>query len=119
VSDAPHLVEYRAAYRRRQAERNARLEQRRALGLASAASAARLLRDRFRATRVVVFGSLAGGVIDERSDVDLAAWGIAEGDFLGALALVLALDSQFSFDLVRAEEAPPSLLEAIERGTDL
>ena len=77
--------------------------------------AAALLRERFQAQRVVVFGSLLRPEhFGERSDVDLAAWGLAERDFLRAVAAVTSLDDEISVDLIEGEQAPPNLRQHIE-----
>lgn len=53
------------------------LARRRERALALARQAAAVLREDFRAERVVLFGSLArGGIFDTHSDVDLAVWGL-------------------------------------------
>ena len=49
-----------------------------------------------------------------RSDVDLAAWGLDERDYLRAVAAVTGLDREISVDLIAVEEAPQSLRERIE-----
>jgi predicted nucleotidyltransferase len=77
--------------------------------------AAGLLRERYGATRVVVFGSLVRP--DEfwpLSDVDLAAWGVASDQYLEAFSRTLDLTTDFSIDLVRGEEARRSVCQAIE-----
>jgi len=112
---------YRAGLHQRLAERRKWEEKRRQRALAVAQRAAKLLKREFGATHVVLFGSLArGGPFDEHSDIDLAAWGIEEDRYLRAISKLLDLDPTFSVDLVRAEEAPPSLLEVIEsEGRDI
>jgi len=78
--------------------------------------AARLLYTTYGATKVVLFGSTAHPQrFHERSDVDLAAWGIGERAYVRAVADVNGLDSHIFVDLVRGEEAPPSLIERIEQ----
>lgn len=86
-----------------------------------ARSAARLLREKFGATRVVVFGSLAHRAwFTPWSDVDLAAWGIPADEFYRAVAAVTALPSEFDVDLVEPEGCLPGMRQAIERyGIDL
>ena len=84
-------------------------------GRAVARKAAELLRRRFHAERVAVFGSLLSPErFDERSDVDLAVWGLPEEDFLRAVAAVISLDREITVDLVAVEQARPSLRERIE-----
>ena len=79
-----------------------------------AQSAAELLRVRFHAVRIVVFGSL----VDQRrftpwSDVDLSAWGIPPDDFYRAVAVITGLSPEFEVDLVDPQMCPPALLERI------
>ena len=73
-----------------------------------------VLRQRFCVERIVLFGSLAQGELFPDSDVDLAVEGLAAEQYFAAIdaaATLLALP----VDLVRLEEAPPSLIRRIER----
>lgn len=77
--------------------------------------AARLLRDAFGATRVVVFGSFGpSGRPRAHSDVDLLVTGIGEIDFLRATARLMAL-LQRPVDLVPAERAHPEVVAETSR----
>ncbi len=118
---AEELEAYREGFRRRQAEAQAARERLRERAWRVARRAAAHLRERFGARRVVLFGSLArGDPFDEHSDVDLAVWGVDEWDYLRAISHLLDLDPLISVDLIRAEEAPPSLMAVIEeKGTEL
>lgn len=79
-------------------------------------TAADLLRTRFGATRVVVFGSLAHEDSFTRwSDIDLAAWGIPPDAFFRAVAAVTGLSAEFKVDLVDPEDCRPALRRAIDR----
>ena len=86
-----------------------------------ARAAARLLREKFWAGRIVVFGSLAHRAwFTPWSDVDLAAWGIPADQFYQAVAAVTAITSDLEVDLVDPEGCRPKLRQAIEReGIDL
>lgn len=86
-----------------------------------ARAAARLMRQRFSATRVVVFGSLAHRTwFTPWSDIDLAAWGIPLDMFYQAVASVTGLSSEFEIDLVAPEDCRPGLRQVIEQeGIDL
>lgn len=107
---------YRKTAAARQRMRHKRLDERHAHAWDVARQAARLLRDAFGATRVVVFGSLLErSLFHERSDVDLAAWGISEERYLSAVSRLLSLDSQVDIDLIRVEEATERLLSVIEQ----
>jgi predicted nucleotidyltransferase len=83
--------------------------------------AALLLRDRFGATRVMVFGSLVHtGCFTSCSDVDIAAWGIRPEDTFRAIGMVMALDGNIEVNLVDVRTCSASLLALIDReGKDL
>lgn len=74
--------------------------------LSEAADAARRLSERFPSVRrVILFGSLARGTAAPGSDVDLWLEGLAESDWLDAVALVRGCIPDAEVDLVRAEWA--------------
>ena len=100
------MAVYRATARKKAAHRKAALDVRHNHAWETAHIAARMLREDFDAQKVVVFGSLLNRRrFHERSDIDLAAWGIPERRYLRAVCQLLDLDPEFSFDLVRMEEA--------------
>jgi predicted nucleotidyltransferase len=81
-----------------------------------ARTAADLLRERFGANQVVVFGSLAHDEGFTRwSDIDLAVWGISPDAFFRAVAAVTGLSTEFKVDLVDPQDCRPALRRAIER----
>ena len=87
------------------------LEKRRVKALELAQKASFLLRQRYGAKRVVVFGSLAmAKSFSVWSDIDLAAWGIAPNNFFSAVAAVTGLSPDFKIDLVE----PDTCREAIK-----
>ena len=78
--------------------------------------AAALLRARFGAQRVVLFGSLAHAAwYSPESDVDLAVEGIAGADFWRAWAEVERVIGDRRIDLVDLATASESLRQAIAR----
>jgi len=83
--------------------------------------AARLLRERFGVTRVVVFGSLAHrDWFSPWSDIDLAAWGIPADQFYRAVAAITGISQDFRVNLVDPEDCRLSVRRSIEReGIDL
>ena len=115
------LAIYRATAQRRRQREQADLDRRRQQAWTAARQAARLLKTRFKATRVVVFGSLARGSGFTRwSDVDIAAWGIAQEDTFRAIGAILDMDTEIAVNLVDVNTCQPSLLEVIEQdGIDL
>jgi predicted nucleotidyltransferase len=81
-----------------------------------ARQAAHLLKERFRAQRVVLFGSLAHKApFTPWSDIDLAAWGIPPEQIYKAVAAVTGLSPDFEIDLVDPDTCRPGLKAAIER----
>ena len=85
--------------------------------------AASLLREHFAASRVVVFGSLLRPeVFDERSDVDLAVWGVTDEKYLRAVAAVTALDKEISVDLIKMEpglQSNTAISSQVETGVEI
>jgi predicted nucleotidyltransferase len=106
---------YRATARRRWAQEQQEMRQRRERAWALARQASSLLREQFNASRVMVFGSLVrSGLFHLRSDVDLAVWGLDERVYYRAVSQLLSLDPSIEVDLVIAEEAPVTLRTVIE-----
>jgi predicted nucleotidyltransferase len=110
------MTQYRLSAARRYAEEERALQERLARAWQVARRAASLLKTAFEAQQVVAFGSLLQPeLFHARSDVDLAAWGINEKFYYRAVAQLLSLDPEISFDLVRIEDASPSLQATILR----
>lgn len=80
-----------------------------------------LLKGRYGAARVVVFGSLAHGIwFTPRSDIDLCVDGISVEDFFRAEKDVEAMAAEFKVDLVDPKECSEELLRQIkEEGLEL
>jgi len=90
-------------------------ERRRAKALELAKQASFLLRRRYGAKRVVVFGSLASAkAFSEWSDIDLAAWGIAPDRFYSAVAAVTGMSPDFKIDLVEPDTCREAVRASIE-----
>ncbi len=105
------------AYRQQvKADERSHLQARHQLGMAQAQRLAEILKTKFGATRVVLFGSmLSASDIHMSSDIDLAVWGLPVEKYLSALGHLLMSAKEFSVDLVRIEEAPSSLKAYILR----
>lgn len=107
---------YRAAARRRLEQEQQELEQKEKRAWELAHRAAALLRERFGASRVVVFGSLVHkGCFSPWSDVDVAAWGIRLEDTFRAIGAVMDLDAEIEVNLVDVNTCRPAVLVSIER----
>ena len=103
------------AQKRRRDERE-EIERLSEKGWEAARIGAKMLKERFGATRVVVFGSLVRGTGFTRwSDVDIAAWGLAPEDTFVAIGAVMDLDTEVPLNLVDVDTARTALLRAIER----
>jgi uncharacterized protein len=115
------MAQYRQTFRQRQARETACLDERFQLGQTIARQLAALLRREFGAERVVLFGSLTDrDMFHTRSDIDLAAWGIPEQDYLKAVAAVTGFTPAFLVDLARMEEASERLHDVVAtEGMDL
>jgi predicted nucleotidyltransferase len=109
----PVTAAYTAGHLRGRAADQARAAEAHAARLLGVLPAtANLLRTRYAATDVVLFGSLATGTFTDRSDVDIAVRGLDSTGYFAALADLMALFAG-PVDLVRLEQAPPSLLDRI------
>jgi len=111
------LAVYRATARRRREQDRDAEKARREKAWAAARLAAGILKNRYHASRVVVFGSLAqkGARFTRWSDVDIAAWGLKERDWLRALGTLLDLDVGFQVNMVDVTTCTPELLATIEQ----
>jgi len=115
VTDKEMAV-YRATARQREEQERREQAQRARRARTLAQQAAALLKERFDARRVVLFGSLARrDFFHRRSDVDLAVEGIKSQDFWRAWSALDTLGCEFEIDLVDVETASPSLRQQIER----
>jgi len=107
---------YRRHAQQRRQQELPEIERRRERAWEAARMAARVLKQEFGVTRVVVFGSLVRDAGFTRwSDVDVAAWGLALEDTFRAIGVIMDLDTEVPVNLVDVNTASPPLLEAIER----
>lgn len=111
------LAEYARGIRRRAEASREALERRRLRAGEVARRAAALLKEKFGAQRVILFGSLTRGPgrFYAMSDIDLAVAGLDERSFYRALDELLQLDPDFEFDLVELEFARPEIRTAVEQ----
>lgn len=71
---------------------------------------------RYRAQKIVLFGSRARGTQRERSDIDLAVYGMPPENQAAFWAAVDELDTPYEFDIVQVRETTsPALLANIEK----
>lgn len=98
-SDQPFIQ----AWRERQSRTEQVAARWRAERTAEAERAARRLRSLAGVKRIVLFGSLARGTARPGSDVDLWIEGLAEGDWLTAVAAAREEIREAEVDVIRAE----------------
>jgi predicted nucleotidyltransferase len=96
-------------------------QQSRKNALRVAKQAAKLLRERFGAQKVVVFGSLATNIgFTEFSDIDIATWGIPNDAYYKAVAAVTGLSEYYKIDMIDPELCRESIKKSIfEQGMEL
>ena len=110
------IAMYRAAAKRKWQESQPERIQREKRAWELARLAAALLKEQFKATKVMVFGSLVRNYCFTLwSDVDIAAWGISPDETLRAIEAVRDLDEMIEVNLVDVETCTPALLANIER----
>jgi predicted nucleotidyltransferase len=116
VVSLQEMAAYQATARERARQTRQRLAKRFERARKAAECAATLLKEQFNVARVVLFGSLVHPKLFHiHSDIDLAAWGLHERDYYRAIGQLQAIDAEFAIDLIRIEEAPPTLCAAIEQ----
>jgi predicted nucleotidyltransferase len=108
------MEKYRLAARAREAELNHELAARHQRAWEIARQAAKILKEEFGASRVVLFGSLLHPELFHlRSDIDLAVWDIQH--YFRAVSRLIDIDPEFEFDLVPIEDARPRIFEIIQQ----
>lgn len=107
------------AAREQRPQRLLQMKDRQQQGLEVARQCAQILKEKFGATRVVLFGSMLNPErMTWRSDIDLAVWGLPEKDFFRAGAAI-ERGHDFPVDLVEIQHAKPHILDAIDQGAEL
>ena len=118
VVDADKMDGYILAARKREQARQESLRQLQSRGIETAKQAARILRQKYSATRVVLFGSMLQPKIHADSDIDLAVWNLSKSDYFQAVGKLQGI-SEFAIDLIEAENASDYIVEAIAQGIEL
>jgi len=96
------------------------MKQRQQRGWDVARQCAKVLKEQFRASRVVLFGSmLSAERLTSLSDIDLAVWELPERDYFRAVGNLLAITSEFNIDLVEGQRVQPHILKGIAKGIEL
>jgi len=110
------IAQYRRAAISREKERVSKVRARMKKAWKLARKAAKVLREKYHAERVAVFGSLLHETrFTPWSDVDIAAWGLPPEQTFRAIGAVMDLDPSLEINLVDVNACSPSLLKAIEQ----
>lgn len=72
---------------------------------------AKALKERFHASKVMLFGSATRADFSLWSDIDIAVWGIATSDYFKAVAYASDYSSVFKIDLVYTYHLKPEKLK--------
>ncbi len=110
------IIKYRqtAQVNWKKTEKERELKQEKAWTLAK--EAANLLKEQFKVSKVVVFGSLIReNCFTLWSDIDLAAWGLSPQDTFRAMETVKDLDQDIEINLVDIETCTKNLKLNIEK----
>jgi len=114
------LKRFASGWKRRKKEKDALLEERRLLALQKARQTGKMLKEKYQAQKVILFGSLANGTFWEHADLDLAVNGMDGARYLDAYWDAAQLALPFSLDLVILEEVPEKLRQKImSEGTEM
>ena len=115
LSLTPKEIEsYRRAAALVKPKRRGDLRARRLRAWRIARKAAKILREEFGVEKIMVFGSLVQpALFHERSDVDLAVWGLSGREFYRAVSVLLDIDPSVPIDLIAFEDARRALQDVI------
>jgi predicted nucleotidyltransferase len=112
---AESLDEYVQGARKRYERDTRLLDERRQKAWQLARKAGALLREKYHASRVVVFGSIIRKeLFTPWSDVDIAAWGIPSDQTFKAIGDILLIGEKIELNLVDVNTCSPGLLKTIE-----
>lgn len=109
------IAQYRKTAKRRQAENTGQESQRRKDAWAVAHAVADMLRTKFAASKVVVFGSLAReSGFTKWSDIDVAVWGLEIKDTFKAIGAAWDMGGEFEINLIDVNCCKSAVLAEIE-----
>jgi len=114
------LEKYAAGWLKRRRADEQLLQERHAALLDRAGRVASMLRERFGARKVILFGSVATGRLRSHSDLDLAVLGLPEEQYLEAFREASELVRPYQLDLVPVEMASAALRNRLaQEGVEL
>jgi uncharacterized protein len=112
--DISELEVYRISAEKRHQENLRLIEERYQKAYSTAQKASELLKDQFKAERVLIFGSLSNkDRFHISSDIDLAAVGLDDKVYFRAISKLIDLSPGIKIDLIRIEDASEGLKNII------
>lgn len=113
--DPGDIEQYREQLRERERQERERVLRRHRRAWEVARELAEILRSRYGATRVVLFGSMLNeSMFTMQSDIDVATWGIRAEDSMRAMGEAMDLNGEFDVQLVFSDSCSSSMLASIE-----
>lgn len=109
------LKAYASGWKRRSQEKQRKRDILRGEAMGRAYLVARLLREKYGVKRVILFGSLAEGMVRDGSDIDLVAEGLDMDRFIDIYWDASQLAHPFELDLVPLGSATGPLLRRIQK----
>jgi predicted nucleotidyltransferase len=114
--NAKDLAIYRETLEQRQTTEEYNLAKRFQKAWEIAHQAATLLKEKFGAEQVIVFGSLVHQCwFSPSSDIDLGVWGLDNLTYLIAVAQLQDISPEFKIDLISMKSCQPELKQLILR----
>ncbi|MEE4356340.1 MAG: nucleotidyltransferase domain-containing protein [Desulfococcaceae bacterium] len=116
LCDTEKMAVFRKTARRKMLREKQEQKHRREKSLVLAKKAAEMLKEKFGAKQVFLFGSLSRNTVYDRlSDIDLAVSGMDGRAYYRAVSRLLDMEPETEFDLVMLENALPGLLQQIQK----
>ncbi len=110
------IEQYRKSYKEREKQKKVKIRQRYKEAWETARAAAEILYKKYKAKKVVIFGSLGNEeFFNEWSDIDIAVWGIVPELYYKAIAEIISLSPIFKIDIVDPDDCSESLKKLIEK----
>ncbi len=107
-------------WKNRQKVKETSLQSKHSMALEKAQQIGKMIKEKYHAQRVFLFGSLVNGYYWEHSDIDLAVSGFDDVCYLDAFWDATQLASPFDLDLVILEDVPKKLGKKIlKEGTEI
>ena len=114
------LRNFSSGWRRRKREKDIHLQKKHSLAMEKAQQVGNMLKEKYHAQKVFLFGSLVNGTYWEHSDIDIAVSGFNDACYLDAFWDATQMVLPFDLDLVILEDVSAKLENRIlNEGTEI